>query len=566
VSPPQQKGRTRNFGTPDLMDYVITLLLLLSLTWACMLCFTSTRRKSRLPPGPNPFPVIGNIHQLGDQPHQSLAKLSKRYGPLMSLKLGTRTTIVISSPGIAKEVLQKHDQVFSSRTIPDASHALDHHAASLAWLPVEKKWRNYRKICKEHMFSLQRLDATQALRREKVQELLEYVRGCCLRREAVDIGKAAFTASLNLISNTLFSIDLADHSGDSKSSHEFKEIVCVLMELGGKPNLVDFFPVLRLIDPQGLRRQSRVYIEKLFAIFDGIIARRLEARSSASESSTSNDVLEALLNLSRKDDAGLSYNDMKHLLLDLFLAGTDTSSLTVEWAMTELLCNPEKLAKARTELEEVVGKNEPLQESDISKLPYLQAIVKETFRLHPAGPFLVPHKADTDVEIDSFVVPKNAQILVNVWATGRDSNVWLNPGSFMPERFLVSEIDFRGRDFELIPFGAGRRICPGLPLAYRVVHLMLGSILHSFNWRLEDGMKPEDMDMSEKFSNVSRGNVIRDFEQLRQVTTVGEYYNQFEELRAQVVEEFRILDESYFLTSFVGRLRPGIRSLVEQFE
>ncbi|KAK2991368.1 hypothetical protein RJ640_024041, partial [Escallonia rubra] len=499
VSPPQQKGRTRNFGTPDRMDYLITLLLLLSLTWTCILCFTSTRRKSRLPPGPNPFPVIGNIHQLGDQPHQSLAKLSKRYGPLMSLKLGTRTTIVISSPGIAKEVLHKHDQVFSSRTAPDTSHALDHNAFSLAWLPAEKKWRNYRKICKEHMFSLQRLDATQAIRRKKVQELLEYVRGCCLTREAVDIGKAAFTTSLNLISNTFFSIDLADHGGDSKSSHEFKEIVCVLMELAGKPNLADFFPVLRFIDPQGLRRQTRFYIEKLFAIFDGIIARRLEARSSASESSTSNDVLEALLNLSRKDDAGLSYNDMKHLLLNLFLAGTDTSSLTVEWAMTELLCNPEKLAKARTELEEVVGKNELLQESDIPKLRYLQAIVKETFRLHPAAPFLVPHKADTDVEIDSFVVPKNAQILVNVWATGRDSNVWLNPGSFMPERFLDSEIDFRGQDFELIPFGAGRRICPGLPLAYRVVHLMLGSILHSFNWRLEDGMKPEDVDMSEKF-------------------------------------------------------------------
>ncbi|KAK3012712.1 hypothetical protein RJ639_009694 [Escallonia herrerae] len=471
------------------MDYFITLLLLLSFTWTCMLSFISTRRKSRLPPGPNPFPVIGNIHQLGDQPHQSLAKLSKRYGPLMSLKLGTRTTIVISSPGIAKEVLHKHDQVFSSRTIPDTSHALDHYAASLAWLPVEKMAQLSENMQRAHVF------LATALRRKKVQELLEYVRGCCLRREAVDIGKAAFTTSLNLISNSFFSIDFADHA----SSHEFKEIVCVLMELAGKPNLVDFFPVLRFIDPQGLRRQTRVYTEKLFAIFEGIITGRLEARSSASESSTSNDVLEALLNLSRKDDAGLSYNDMKHLLLDLFLAGTDTSSLSVEWTMTELLCNPEKLAKARTELEEVVGKNELLQESDISKLPYLQAIVKETFRLHPAAAFLVPHKADTDIEIDNFIVPKNAQILVNVWATGRDSNIWLNPGSFMPERFLDSEIDFRGRDFELIPFGAGRRICPGLPLAYRVVHLMLGSILHSFNWRLEDGMKPEDMDMSEKF-------------------------------------------------------------------
>ncbi|KAK3036320.1 LOW QUALITY PROTEIN: hypothetical protein RJ639_031727 [Escallonia herrerae] len=157
--------------------------------------------------------------------------------------------------------------------------------------------------------------------------------------------------------------------------------------------------------------------------------------------------------------------------------------------MTELLRNPEKLAKARTELEEVVGKNEHFEAA--------VAIVKETFRLHPAAPFLVPHKADTDVEIDSFVVPKNAQILVNVWATGRDSNVWLDPGSFMQERFSDSENDFRGRDFELIPFGAGRGICPGLPLAYRVC--ILWSILHSFNWRLENGMKRKDVDMTEKF-------------------------------------------------------------------
>jgi cytochrome P450 len=167
--------------------------------------------------------------------------------------------------------------------------------------------------------------------------------------------------------------------------------------------------------------------------------------------------------------------------------------------MAELLHNPEKMAKARKELEEVLGKDGHVQESDISKLPYLQAVVKENFRLHPAGPFLIPHKAEDDVEMCGFTVPKNAQILVNVWAMGRDSSIWQNPTLFSPERFLEKDIDFKGRYFELIPFGAGRRICPGLPLANRMVHLMLASLVYHFNWKLADEMKPEDIDMTEMF-------------------------------------------------------------------
>ena len=184
---------------------------------------------------------------------------------------------------------------------------------------------------------------------------------------------------------------------------------------------------------------------------------------------------------------------------DLFSAGTDTTSSTVEWAMAELLNNPKAMAKARSELDEVLGKGMIVEESDISKLPYLQAVVKETFRLHPPVPFLVPRKTEMESEILGYAVPKNAQVLVNVWAIGRDPMLWTNPNSFVPERFLECEIDVKGRDFQLIPFGAGRRICPGLLLGHRMVHLMLASLLHSFDWKLEDGMKPEDMDMTEKF-------------------------------------------------------------------
>lgn len=167
--------------------------------------------------------------------------------------------------------------------------------------------------------------------------------------------------------------------------------------------------------------------------------------------------------------------------------------------MAELLRNPEKLSKARAELDQVIGKGNPVEESDVSRLPYLQAVIKETFRLHPVVPLLLPRKAEIDVEIGGFTIPKGAQIMVNAWAIGRDEGIWEDPYSFKPERFLGSEIDVRGRSFELIPFGAGRRICPGLPLALRMLPLMLGTLIHSFDWKLENGLKPKDVDMNDKF-------------------------------------------------------------------
>ncbi|KOM24635.1 hypothetical protein LR48_Vigan2377s000100 [Vigna angularis] len=170
--------------------------------------------------------------------------------------------------------------------------------------------------------------------------------------------------------------------------------------------------------------------------------------------------------------------------------------------MAELLHNPEKLEKVRKEIQ-TLGKGEQLKESDILKLPYLQAMVKETFRLHPTAPMLVPHKPEVDVEIGSFMVPRSAQILINAWAMGRDSRIWTNPNEFRPERFFESNIDFKGKDFELIPFGAGRRICPGLPLAFRTIHIVLASLLCNYDWKLKDGEKYEKMDMQEKSGLIS---------------------------------------------------------------
>lgn len=182
----------------------------------------------------------------------------------------------------------------------------------------------------------------------------------------------------------------------------------------------------------------------------------------------------------------------------MFIGGTDTSSSVVEWALLELLRNPSTMEKVRAELKTVIGVGRPLEESDLSRLPYLEAVVKETMRFHPPGP-LLPRKAEKDVEVGGFVVPRNSTVMVNVWAIGHDHNVWEDPELFVPERFLTSEVDFKGGHFELIPFGSGRRMCPGVPLASRMVLLILGSLISSFKWELPDGMKPSDVELKERF-------------------------------------------------------------------
>ncbi|KAL7224052.1 hypothetical protein ACSBR1_025496 [Camellia fascicularis] len=260
------------------------------------------------------------------------------------------------------------------------------------------------------------------------------------------------------------------------------------MEEAGKPNLVDYFLALVKIDPQGIRGRMRVHFAKIIQLFGRLIDERSELRKLG-KTSEGKDVLDVLLDISEQNNEEIDRTQIEHLFLvrifspsslifyiinmciealdmmsnlytnsvtgSLCSGGTDTTSNTVEWAMAELLQNPETFKKAKAELEQTIGKGKLVEESDISRLPYLQAIVKETSRIHSPVPILNPSQG--------------------------------------------SEIDVRSRDFELIPFGVGRRICPGLPLAIRMVPMMLGSFINSFDWKLEGGIAPRDLDMEEKF-------------------------------------------------------------------
>ncbi|CAJ1957678.1 unnamed protein product [Sphenostylis stenocarpa] len=473
------------------MDSKMGIVLLL-LAWTIIHFLSKKIRRKRnhkLPPGPSPITFVGNLVELGKKPQQTLAKLANLHGPIMCFKLGQLTTIVISSPDIAKEVLQTHDLLFSDRTVPLATTVHNHNHYSLPFLPISPLWRDLRKICNNQLFSHKSLDASQNLRRMKLHELLDDVHASSLSGVPVDIGALAFRTAINFLSNTFFSLDFVNCAGETE---EYKIIVENLVRAIATPNVADFFPLLKMVDPQGIRRRSSTYISKLFVIFDRLIHKRLQLADIVNN----DDMLDTLLNISQEDGQKMDIKKIKHLFLDLVVAGTDTTSYTIKWAMAELMNNPDAMSKAKRELEQTTGIGNPVEESDIARLPYLHAIIKETLRMHPSAPLLLPRNAKIDVEINGYFIPQGAQIVINEWAIGRNPSTWDNPNLFSPDRFLGSEIDVKGRHSQLTPFGGGRRICPGLALAMRMLPLMLGSLINTFDWKFENNVNP-DIDMGQ---------------------------------------------------------------------
>ncbi|KAL0393943.1 UNVERIFIED_CONTAM: putative (S)-N-methylcoclaurine 3'-hydroxylase isozyme 2 [Sesamum latifolium] len=188
------------------------------------------------------------------------------------------------------------------------------------------------------------------------------------------------------------------------------------------------------------------------------------------------------------------------MLLEILPAGAGTLIATIEWAMAELIKNKEAMFKLQEELQthKIIDSNS-IREFNISQLPYLNACVKETLRLHPPIAFL-PHSAQSTCEVMNYTVPENSLVFVNLWAIGHDPTVWEDPFSFRPERFLNSNLDYKGQDFEFLPFGAGRRMCPGLPFASKKVHLIVAALVGCFDWSLPDNRDASDLDMNEKYA------------------------------------------------------------------
>ena len=185
---------------------------------------------------------------------------------------------------------------------------------------------------------------------------------------------------------------------------------------------------------------------------------------------------------------------------DIFAAGTDTTATALEWAMSELMKNPRVRKKAQAEIREAFEGKKTVNESDLDKLSYLNSVIKETMRLHPPVPLLLPRECSEQCNVGGYEIPIKTKVIVNAWALGRDPKHWYDAERFIPERFEgATSIDFKGNNFEYIPFGAGRRMCPGISLGLANMELPLAALLYHFDWELPNGMKPEDLDMNESF-------------------------------------------------------------------
>ncbi|KAK1372088.1 hypothetical protein POM88_038180 [Heracleum sosnowskyi] len=295
------------------------------------------------------------------------------------------------------------------------------------------------------------------------------------------------------MSNTCFSVDVSDFDSDQDHVNGFHQAVKTIMEVDGKINFADYFPWLKLFDPQGIRRDAKAAYGWLDQLRQKFITQRLRHRES--NFPTHGDLLDSFLDFQQKNRSDFDIIHIKALLMDLFIAGTENISSTVEWAMSELILHQNVMHKLCEEISEKIGVR--LKEAEILELPYLQFVLKETMRFHLSVPLLLPHKSEINVKLNGYTIPKNTRVIVNAWTIARDANSWKNPNHFTPERFIGSEIDYRGQHFSFLPFGSGRRMCPGIRLAERVMSTMLVSLVAQFHWKLPNNMLPEEIDMDD---------------------------------------------------------------------
>ncbi|CAN6275451.1 unnamed protein product [Urochloa humidicola] len=463
------------------------------------------------PPGPAGNPLLGNllyvIGPLRHNPHRGLASLAATFGPVLSLRLGlTRTLVVVSSAAAAHEALSKNDAALAARLVPDNVCALSYGTTSMVFLPSsDHLWRQLRVVIGAGFSTARGLDAIRPVLERRAAELAAYLRARATAASsgggggtaAVNIREAVNGTVLNVISNVLFSEDVVELR--EQGTQMFKGLIVPVLEEWSKPSVSDAFPFFAPLEHLlGSRRRISTHLAKLYEFFDqGIIERRL---SDDSGEMRHNDLLDVLL--SRLAASKLTRQQITTFLTDMFIAASDTSTNTVQWAMAQLLRHPEKMKKAAEELDAQLGAKDFVMESDLNKLPYLHAVVKETLRLHPAVPIIPREVVADDVSLGGFNVPKGTGVVVNLWAIGRDESVWPCPEEFIPERFLPGKEMGNDKDFVYRPFGAGRRVCPGMEYTARSVPLLLASILHKIQWELLDGMAPEDMDLSDRYGTV----------------------------------------------------------------
>ncbi|OAE20191.1 hypothetical protein AXG93_3802s1040 [Marchantia polymorpha subsp. ruderalis] len=485
------------------LQFSIGIAILWALVVLYITKFTKGSKKPRLPPGPPAWPVVGSLHLLGQLPHRDMKDLADKYGPLMSLRLGSVQAVVVSSPEIARQFLKDQDQAFASRPLFSGPEIFNHKAQNLAWAPYGPTWRLLRKICTVELFTAKRLKQFQNIRQEEllstIQNILESGRGGKL----VNMDEHMGSLTGNNITRMLFHRRYFGSKGIPITAlgeaKEFQHIIRELFRIGGAFIVSDYIPWLKRLDLGGWRAQLKKIQVKYDAFVGNLIDEHRRNAKPLAESENFVDVLLSIQNSGVDGRPTITDVQIGQLIADMILGGTDTSSVAMVWTLTALMKYPEVRRKLREEVDSVVGTERLVDESDLPQLKYLQAVVRESFRCHPVGAFLLPHESLCDTVVAGYDIPRNTRIFVNLFAIYNDPQVWQNPQAFRPERFLNSFVDVKGAHFELIPFGSGRRMCPGINLALLFIELTVAQLIHTCDFSLPPGVSPETVDTRESY-------------------------------------------------------------------
>ncbi|XVF00250.1 hypothetical protein REPUB_Repub03eG0268800 [Reevesia pubescens] len=445
------------------------------------------------PPGPFGLPLIGNLLQFisSTTPHIYLLELSQKYGPLMSLQLGRRLTLIVSSAKMAKEIMKTHDLNFCSRPTLLGQHKLSYNGLDVVFSPYDSYWREIRKICVVHLFNPNRVLLHRPIREDEVARMIEKISMSSVGLKPINLSETLMYLTSTIICRVGFG-KRYEEEGVERS--RFHGLLNETQAMFGIFFVSDYIPFTGWVDRlSGLLGRLEKNFKDFDSFYQELIDEHLDPNRPKPERE---DILDVLLQIwkDREFHVDLNFDHIKAVLMNVFVAGSDTSAGTVIWAMTFLMKNPRSMKKVQEEVRNLIGKKGFVDEDDIHGLPYLKAVIKETFRLQPTVPLLVPRETIRNCNIGGYEIPAKTLVFVNTWAIGRDPEAWESPEQFYPERFIGSSIDYYGLDFELLPFGAGRRGCPAIRMGIATVELALANLLYKFDWEMPIGMNKDDLD------------------------------------------------------------------------
>uniref|UniRef100_A0A224X464 Tryptamine 5-hydrolase n=1 Tax=Hypericum kalmianum TaxID=473045 RepID=A0A224X464_9ROSI len=491
------------------MDTITFLLIAPTLLFIFFL-LRPHRRPSQpplnLPPSPKGLPVIGHLHLVTDMPHHAFTDISRRLGPIFHLRLGQVPTVVVNSAQLAKLVMKTHDHVFSNRPQLISAQYLSFGCSDVTFSPYGPYWRQARKVCVSELLSARRVNSFRLVRDVEVDRAMKSVAAHSGRE--LDLSQVFFNLANDVLCRVAFGRRFVDEEG---SRGDLVHVLTETQELFAGFCLGDFFPEWGWVNSvSGYKRRLVRNLGQLRAVCDEIIAEHEGKMGNENVGDDGNtrdeDFVDVLLRIQRRHDLEVPITDdnLKALVLDMFVAGTDTSSATLEWTMTELARHPEVMSKAQKEVRNLVAGRRKVDEDDLRHLPYMRSVIKESMRLHPPVPLLVPRESMEKCVLEGYEIPPKTRVLVNAYAIGRDPNSWDRPLEFDPERFMASEVEFKDQDFRFLPFGGGRRGCPGYTFGLATIEIALARLLYHFDWELPDGVDGGGMDLGEIFGLATR--------------------------------------------------------------